>query len=255
MNRLFNFGGYFIGKILQYRSAVVVQNLARSFPLSSYKELSLHYQRFYRNMSRLIFEMLLPHRPELILSAELYRTLHQLHKEQRHVILLSGHYGNWEILNKFPLQLGLPIQSLYKPQKSRWIDGFLKKRRGQYGLRLLPSQLAAKILLDQTSVPSITLFIADQFPGQDNGLAIDFLKQPAHMFMGAERIARRIDAYVAYIELQAINNNKWKATLEPICSHATNTNIGHITTVYTRHLEKTIQKDPSWWLWSHKRWK
>ncbi|MFD2556433.1 lysophospholipid acyltransferase family protein [Sphingobacterium tabacisoli] len=255
MNRIYNFGGFLIGKILRYRSAVVTQNLARSFPLSDYKELSLQHQRFYRNMCRLMVELLLPSRPELILSADLYRTLHQQYRADRQIILLLGHYGNWEILGKLPLQLGLPIQSLYKPQKNRWVDRFLQRRRGQYGLRLLPSQQAAKILLDQTGHPSITLFIADQFPGQANGLAIDFLQQPSYMFMGPERIAKRLDAYVAYIELQAIGNHKWKANLQPICLRATDSPDGHITTSYTRKLEKSIQQDPSWWLWSHKRWK
>lgn len=255
MNKLYNFGGFLIGSILRYRSAVVTQNLARSFPLSNYNELSQHHQRFYRNMCRLLVELLLPSRPELILSAELYRTLHQQYQEQRQVILLLGHYGNWEILGKLPLQLGLPIQSLYKPQKNRWVDRFLRKRRGQYGLHLLPAQRAAKLLLEQTASPSITLFIADQFPGQANGLAIDFLKQPSYMFMGPERIAKRLDAYVAYVDLQAIGDHKWRAHLQPICQHATDSPDGHITTAYTRKLEKSIQQDPSWWLWSHKRWK
>lgn len=255
MNNIYNFGGFLIGKILRYRSTVVTQNLARSFPLSDYKELSRQHQRFYRNMFRLIVELLWPNRPELILSSEMYRTLHQQYKKQRKVILLLGHYGNWEILGKLPLQLGLPIQSLYKPQKNRWVDRFLKKRRSQYGLCLLPSHQATKILLAQRDTASITLFIADQFPGHANGYAIDFLSQPSYMFMGPERIAQRIDAYVAYIDLQAIGNHKWKANLQPICLHATDSPEGHITTAYTRKLEKSIQQDPSWWLWSHKRWK
>lgn len=206
-------------------------------------------------MSRLIVEMLFPERPQLILSATMYRTLHQLNREKRNVILLLGHYGNWEILSKLPLQLGLPIQSLYKPQKNRWINRFLRNRRGKHGLQLLPSHLATKILLSKTSQLSITIFIADQFPGRENGLAIDFLSQPTYMFTGPERIARRTDAYVAYIELQAISVQKWKVTLQPICTNAADTPTGHITTSFAHKLEKTILQDPSWWLWSHRRWK
>lgn len=206
-------------------------------------------------MCRLIVEMLFPKRPQLILSATMYRTLHQLYRDKRNVILLLGHYGNWEIFGKLPLQLGLPVQSLYKPQKNRYINRFLKNRRVRHGLQLLPSHVAAKTLLSQTSPSSITLFIADQFPGKDNGLAIDFLSQPTRMFMGPERIARRMNAYVAYVELQPINGSKWRATIQTICTDAADTPTGLITASFTRKLEKSILKDPTWWLWSHRRWK
>lgn len=255
MNKIYNFSGFLIGKIFRYRSEVVTQNLARSLPLSNYSELSYQYQHFYRNMSRIILEVLFPNRPQLIISSEMYRTLHQIHQQQRNIILMLGHYGNWEILGKLPLHLDIPIQSLYKPVKNKWINRLLLNRRQQYGVQLLPADQAAKKLLGYRSSPAITLFIADQFPGKGNGLEIDFLSQSTHMFMGPERIARRIDAYVAYIELRPIDTYKWKAYLHPISTHAAKSTVGQITRSFTRKLESSILQDPTWWLWSHKRWK
>lgn len=199
--------------------------------------------------------MLFPANTILKIDPAALRRIEQLTRQNRPAILLLGHYGNWEILNKLPQQADIPVQALYKPLKNKLFNYLVYHKRSRYGLRLLPSPTALRTLLREKYKPSITLFIADQFPGNNNGVAVDFLQQSTFMFSGAEQLARRLDAYVGYIELRPLQNHAWEMTIQTICENASDTTDDYVTLTYTRKLEQSIKKDPGWWLWTHRRWK
>lgn len=247
--------GYFIGNIYKYRLSVCVQNLSRAFPHFSYQDIRFYQRHFYQNLARIIWEILFPASTKLKINPTALKKIDQLNRENRPAILLLGHYGNWEVLNKLPQQVDMPVQALYKPLKNSLFNYLVHKKRSCYGLRLLPSGHALRTMLREKHQPSITLFIADQFPGKNNGIAVDFLQQSTFMFSGAEQLARRLDAYVGYIELKALNYHSWEMTIQTICENANEVAEEHITMTYTRKLEQSIRKDPSWWLWTHRRWK
>lgn len=247
--------GYFIGHIYRYRLSVCIQNLARAFPHLSYRDIDRYRRDFYRNLGRLICEILFPGDVKLKLTPSASETFAELARQKRQTILLLGHYGNWEILNKLPRYVNMPVQALYKPQKNNIINYILYKKRTRHGMRLLPAQQALRTLLREKHLPAINFFIADQFPGHNNGVCVDFLKQRTYMFAGAEQLAKRLDAYVGYIELKPLPRQGWEIDTKLICEHAADTPHGEITTLFAGMLEKSIQQDPGWWLWTHRRWK
>ncbi|WP_140938297.1 lysophospholipid acyltransferase family protein [Sphingobacterium lumbrici] len=255
MNRIYNFLGFFIGSLCHYRSQVTVQNLARAFPNASYGEVMQYRRSFYRNMGRILVESIFPFLPKLIAEPETIKHLQQIHHNKRNIILMIGHYGNWEALNKLPLTIDIPIQALYKPLKSKLWNSIAIKLRENYGARLIPSQHGIRTLIKEKDKPSITIFIADQFPGYQNGLPMKFMNQDTFIFTGAEKVAKKLNAFVAYVEMQPMTQHHWKIKLETICDYASETEDGFITKVYTQNLEKSIQREPSWWLWTHRRWK
>lgn len=247
--------GYLIGNVCKYRLSVCIENLARAFPHFSYQDIRFHQNHFYRNLGRIAWEMIFPGNTTLKIDPAALRRIEQLTRQNRPAILMLGHYGNWEILNKLPQQVDIPVQALYKPLKNRLCNYLVHHKRARYGLRLLPSANALRTLLREKYKPSITLFIADQFPGNNNGVAVDFLQQSTFMFSGAEQLARRLDAYVGYIELRPLQNHSWEMTIQTICENASAATDDYITLTYTRKLERSIKKDPGCWLWTHRRWK
>lgn len=247
--------GYFLGHVYKYRLSVCVQNLARAFPHLSYQDIRFYQHRFYRNLGRIIWEILFPSSTTLNIDPITLAKIEELNKENRSIIILLGHYGNWEVLQKLPQQVEMPVQALYKPLKNGLFNSLIHYKRSFYGLRLLPSGHALRTLLREKHRSSITLFIADQFPGNNNGIAVNFLQQSTFMFSGAEQLAKRLDAYVGYVELKPMHNHSWEMTMQTICENAGNIADDHITLTYTKKLEESIQKDPSWWLWTHRRWK
>ncbi|WP_196938504.1 lysophospholipid acyltransferase family protein [Sphingobacterium pedocola] len=255
MDKIYNFLGFLIGSVFHYRSQVAVQNLARAFPNASYGEVKQYLLSFYRNMGRVLLESIFPFLPKPIVDAAAVEHLQQIHHSNRNIILIIGHYGNWETLNKLPMQIDIPIQALYKPIKNKLLNGIVMKLRENYGARMIPAQHGIRTLIKEKNNPSITLFVADQFPGHQNGLPMQFLNQNTCMFTGAEKVAKKLNAYVAYVEMEATTQHRWNVTFRTICDFAAETEDGFITEVYTRYLERSIQHDPSWWLWTHRRWK
>ncbi|QBQ41952.1 lysophospholipid acyltransferase family protein [Sphingobacterium psychroaquaticum] len=255
MEHIYSTVGFILRHICRYRYAVSLQNLSRALPSASYSEVKQHHLHFYKNAARILIETVVPSMQQLHVPKAEQHMLSMLETKRKRIILLTGHYGNWEVLNKLPKHTSIPVQALYKPLRSKFWDKLFTKFRSIHGIRLLTASQALRILLREEHESSITLFIADQFPGKENGLSIDFLSQPTQMFTGAEQLARKTNASVLYLELVPVGNYGWKIRLEPICDSAQLTAPGFITTQYTRKLENSIRRNPTWWLWTHRRWK
>ncbi|WP_286416559.1 LpxL/LpxP family acyltransferase [Myroides odoratimimus] len=108
-------------------------------------------------------------------------------------------------------------------------------------------------MLDSSRVPPYQF--SSQFPGKNKGIEVQFLNQKTHVYTGAEQIARKLNAYVIYREMTPFGNKKWQLSISTICQEARETKEGFISIHFTEELEASILKDPSLWLWSHKRWK
>ncbi|AJH15002.1 lysophospholipid acyltransferase family protein [Myroides profundi] len=255
MQYIYNSIGFLLSKVFHYRFSVSLQNIARAFPCASYQEIAYYHKYFYRNLSRVLVETLFSKRQLLYLTQGTKEDLEEIKKENRNIILLLGHYGNWELIRQLPLSTDIPIQALYKPLKSKYWNHRIKNRREKNGIRLIPSQNALRILLKEKDTINMTVFISDQFPGKNKGIEVQFLNQKTHVYTGAEQIARKLNAYVIYGEISPFGNKKWQLSISTICQEARETKEGFISTHFTEELETSIRKDPSLWLWSHKRWK
>ena len=98
--------------------------------------------------------------------------------------------------------------------------------------------------------------IADQRPPRISGnYWTMFLNQETPVFMGPEKIARKLNAAVIYTHVDKIKRGKYllKATL--LFEEAAQTDEYEITKTHLRLLENYIKEKPQYWLWSHKRWK
>ncbi|NQD72004.1 lysophospholipid acyltransferase family protein [Sphingobacterium shayense] len=246
---------YLIQFVFKYRQDICIQNISRAFPDLSYLEIKQRIGEFYTNFARIIWEIVFFHRTKLIVDNQTADLFDNIKALNRPVILLLGHYGNWEVLNRLPMHTSLPVQALYKPLKNKIFNMLIVKRRSQFGVRLIESTKALRTLIQQKDTSSVTLFISDQYPGNKNGLSLTFLNQPTYMFTGAEAIARRINAYVAYLELRPVGSHSWTISIQTITENAALAEKNEITKQFTRNLEGSIQHSPSWWLWSHRRWK
>lgn len=255
MQFIYNSIGFFLSQILRYRFRVSVQNIARSFPRATYQEVSEYHKSFYQNLGRILIESLFVKKQLLYLTRGTKEQLAEIASENKNIILILGHYGNWELIKQLPLSTNIKVQALYKPLQNKYWNRKMKSIREKYGLCLIPSSQALRTLLKEKDNPSITVFIADQFPGKNNGANVDFLHQQTQIYTGAEQIAHKLNAYVLYGEISSYGKSKWVFSIETICNQAKTTPKGFISTTFAKKLENSINKNPSLWLWSHKRWK
>ncbi len=247
-------------RLLKYRYAVVFQNLSRSFPQMSYREVDAVASRFYRHFSELLMEIVkLMSISESRLNARVNiknaGLIEYYQRQGRTVIAMMGHYGNWEYLNILPRYFSSPVYAVYKPLSNKGMDQLLLRLRSRFGMALLPMQQAPRYMLQHKQEPALYLFIADQSPDPGAQCRLEFMNQSTLMFSGAEKLARATDAVVVYVELNRTAKKHWDVHFSLVAEKPAETAPQEITRAYAGKLQQSIQKAPGQWLWSHKRWK
>ena len=99
-------------------------------------------------------------------------------------------------------------------------------------------------------------FIADQVPYWNNiHQWLDFLHHDTPVFTGSERIARKFDSDVYYIDIRRERRGYYMARFVLMAEHAASLPEDELTRSYFSHLEKSIRRQPAFYLWTHNRWK
>ncbi|AFD06392.1 lysophospholipid acyltransferase family protein [Solitalea canadensis] len=252
---------FLVFNVFHYRNNIVLQNLSRSFPEKSYAEINEISKGFYKYFLTLFMEMF------KMISISEKQMLKQLHvinpqlldeysSQGRNIILMLGHYGNWESLNILPKYFSLDFYAVYKPLSNKFFDNVIKRMRSRFGMKLLPMDQAARFMLLNKEQSNAYILISDQSPTAEAKYSSVFLNQPTYLFTGVERLAKAINAVVIYAEL---NNTKkahcWEVSFSVLTETPMEEESFGITQKFTKRLEQTINNNPSYWLWSHKRWK
>jgi len=98
--------------------------------------------------------------------------------------------------------------------------------------------------------------VADQSPIKSEiHYWTNFLNQDTPIFLGVERIAKKMNYVVVYTRIQRIKRGNYEVSFIPVTENPKETKEFEITEKHTKLLEETIKMYPDNWLWSHRRWK
>ena len=148
--------------------------------------------------------------------------------------------------------------AIYKPLSNKVLDRMYIRIRGRFGTKLIPKQDTLRTMMEYKNQDKNTfvLFISDQTPNRNNlNYWTQFLNQETPVLLGTEKIAKKLNQPVVYAEIQKIKRGYYEIEFIPLFDNSKDTKLFEITEKQTRVLEKTITRDPAYWLWSHKRWK
>jgi KDO2-lipid IV(A) lauroyltransferase len=249
--------------ILRYRYEVIIANLAKAFPSKNRRALRDLATSYYQHMGDLFVEPFLFY----IVSHQQKRSLvtytnegllQRLHRDDRQVVLLASHYGNWEYLSDLPQVVDYHVYSAFSPIKNPYVDKLMLNIRSFRGLRLIPRQHIyrnALRMLRDTAIPKMIIMIADQRPAAGSvKFHLPFLHQDTKVQIGGERMAASAESAVVYLESCKTSRFHYSYTFHMISENAAHTGPMEITRKYFENLEKSINGSPAYWLWSHNRW-
>jgi len=180
-----------------------------------------------------------------------------LSRNQR-VIMLTGHYGNWEILGYVLATLGFNTTSVARPldnpHVNRWVLGVREKK----GQRILAKKGATGEVTQVLSNGGAVSFIADQDAGR-KGIFVDFFGRPASTYKSIGLLAMEYQAPIVIGFARRIGDFKFTLGVQEII-HPQDWNdqddpLRYITQRYTKAIEAFVRKDPEQYLWMHRRWK
>jgi KDO2-lipid IV(A) lauroyltransferase len=247
--------------LFPYRKKVIDRNLNNSFPELSQVELKKIRRKFYRHFSDLLAESiknLSISKNELskrfrIKNPEL---MNELYNKGKSVILVSGHYNNWEwlitsqsfVFKHKALGIGMPLSS-------KFLDKKMNERRQRFGMHVIHAK-NFKDEIKKQNVPLALLNLGDQSPpNSQKSYWMNFLNQETAVLFGTEQMAHQFDFSVVYFIVRKVKRGFYEMELKLLCEDPKTMSWGEITEGHTRLLEKEILKHPSYWIWSHKRWK
>lgn len=174
-------------------------------------------------------------------------------------ILLSGHFGNWEMAGYLFGVFGFPPCSVARDLDNPYLDRFLRRFRERTGQTMIPKKGGYEQMLAVLRDGGVLSMLADQDAGE-RGLFVDFFGRPASTHKAIALLAIEFDAPIAigyarrtgpgfHYEVgcpDLILPEQWSNEADPV---------RYITQRFTTALESCIRLAPEQYLWLHRRWK
>ncbi len=174
-------------------------------------------------------------------------------------ILLTGHYGNFELTAYSLAAIGFDVVAVMRPLDNPYLNDFVVRTRAQRGLRLLNKKNVAAEAERILNRGGAIGFVADQDAGR-KGVFVDFFGRPASTYKSIALLAMQCEVpilvgfarrcghrfrYRAHIT-RIIHPQEWRDSDDPI---------RWITQEYTAAIEAFVRHTPDQYLWIHRRWK
>jgi KDO2-lipid IV(A) lauroyltransferase len=241
-------------------------NLRRSFPECSEQQCRALARRSMQQMVMLFVEVLFTTRLIRLdswagyVELENFRhVLEMLLRRERGMILLTGHYGNWEILGYVLATLGFQTVSIARPLDNRYVSRFLFDVREKTGQKIIAKKGATPEITSTLDQKGTVAFIADQNAGT-KGMFVDFFGRKASTYKSIGLLAmqyevpivigyaRRVDDRFHFRAgaQEIIYPEDWKSQDDPL---------RYITQRYSAAIEQIVRADPGQYWWVHRRWK
>jgi len=249
-------------KVFGYRTKVIRRNLHNSFPSKSAKELKEIEIKFYHHLCDLIVESiklfsLSQKEAERRLVFTNRELVDEYFNKGQSVIVIGAHYGNWEYVATISnLKLKHQLAGLYTILSNKFFENKMRESRGKYGMMLVSTKDVKKFYSNQPDIPNMMIFGSDQSPTFSKNVHwTQFLNQDTAVAFGAEKYAKEYNYPVLYGGLTKVKRGFYEVEFTLVEDNPQQTKQGEITENHVRILEDQINKQPEYWLWTHKRWK
>ncbi len=179
--------------------------------------------------------------------------------EGRGALMVTGHYGSFELMGHLAACLGFEMVSVMRPLDNVYLNRYLVESRRVNGQVLLDKKGAVQHAEGYLQRGSLLGFIGDQDAGR-KGVFVDFFGIPASTYksIGLLAMQARLPIIVSYARRRGdharydvgiqrvIHPHEWDAQDDPL---------RWITQEYTAAIEAFVRVEPEQYLWIHRRWK
>jgi KDO2-lipid IV(A) lauroyltransferase len=261
--------GRFFYYALPFRRGLVLQNLRRVFG-DTLPEIEIRRiaQAYYAHFVRFLIEFIrLPfmssERRKAFIRVENKESPIGAYERGKGVLLLTGHFGNWEVatvagIGQFPQYRGL-FHFVRRPLKPRWLNDFVDRRFRRAGFGTLAKRGSLDAIESLLSAGAMIVFVFDQHAGTRDGIAVDFFGHPAGTFKSLALLALATEAPVipaySWREPDGTHVLRFEDPLPLIACENAGDAIRKNTRAYNEALERMVLAHPEQWIWMHKRWK
>jgi KDO2-lipid IV(A) lauroyltransferase len=179
-------------------------------------------------------------------------------EKQQGVILVTAHYGNWELLAARVAHAGYPLNVIARDADDPGTNELINRIRGDCGYRVISRRDSARPALRCLRQNEMLGILLDQntLSGE---VFVPFFGHPAATATGPAVLARRTGATILPIFSRRRPDGTHLARFLPPVEFAVTDNqerdLHEITARVTAVIEAEVRSEPTQWLWIHQRWK
>ena len=250
--------------IVGYRKDVVRFNLKTAFPEMDTATLKATQKRFYHHFCDLFIEVIktLSISEQTLRDRYLFTNIEVLQKyidKGQPVLVTMGHYASYEWIFALATIIKDPGFAIYKKIKNPYFDKMIRDIRSKWNSTLVPNKVARekiKEVLQTHEGFTMFGFIMDQSPSNPKRKHFsNFLGVSTPFFTGVEKLSKQYDLPVLFLGTTRVKRGYYSSTFSVLADSPKQHPDFAITDAYASILTKLIHQDPSYYFWTHKRFK
>ncbi len=250
--------------ILASRRRIASRNLKRAFEREkNEKEINGIVKDVFINITRTSVEFVrqpVMKRDEILqmVTSEGEEYFQQALNQGKGAMLVSGHFGNWEILIGWLSARGYPLDLLVGEQHNQKVNDLFISFRRSFGVGIIRVGVASRHVIKSLRSNRMVAVVSDQHAAS-GGAVVQFFGRPASTPKGPAAFAAKVGCPIICGCSVRLGYNKHHLIITPPIyspnSGDTEKDILTMTQKYTSRFEQFIRQNPSQWMWTHRRWK
>jgi KDO2-lipid IV(A) lauroyltransferase len=246
------------------RRETVEANLRRAFPGADPAWIAETVRQTYRHLGRETIQMIRLSRmtrAEIVAMTEVspaqWEEFSDALSAGKGALLVTGHYGNWEVAAACVAARGVPIDAIVKRQRNPLVDAQVEAARRRMGIELMDMGEASKRMLRSLSRGHAIGIVGDQ-DARGAGVFVPFFGIPSSTYRGPAMFALRFGAPLFAAVARRLPDGRYRLVSERIRAESTGdleADVVRVTAALSAFLEREIREDPGQYFWFHKRWK
>jgi KDO2-lipid IV(A) lauroyltransferase len=176
------------------------------------------------------------------------------------VFVISGHFGNWEMVALMQGWLGYPMALVTRPLDNPLLERLLEEGRRHSGNDVISKREAVREILRTLRHGWCVALVIDQDTrGGGEPVFVDFFGRPAATTASLGLLALKTGAPIIPVFGVPLPGGRYRITYHPEVQAARtgrrDADVLAITQACTGLIEQQIRERPDCWLWLHRRWK
>ncbi|EHO43158.1 lipid A biosynthesis acyltransferase [Caldithrix abyssi DSM 13497] len=252
-----------VEKVIRYRRDVILSNLhlvyGEQLPRPEKQFLHDIYKNFiYLWMEFLQINHFTPRTLDELMRFKNPEVLAQLKRENKGVLFVSGHFGNFEWLGQAMVIQGWPIWAIAKKQSNQKVDQFITQIRSRFGMKIVYTKKAMQVCERALKQKEAVAIAFDQ-DARKRGVFVNFLGQPSSTAVGTAVLHLRTGADIVLLIALRKDYAKFDVYAKkielPVKTGNLQDDVTAITQKVSSEFEKWVREYPEQWFWMHRRWK
>jgi Kdo2-lipid IVA lauroyltransferase/acyltransferase len=195
---------------------------------------------------------------DLFRETEGFEPIEAAHAAGKGIILITGHFGNWELAGAYVAARGIPIEVIVRRMNNPLFDSYLTRTRAGAGMIVVHDRDAVKRTPRAFKAGHAVAFVADQGVLGLASTFVPFFGRPAKTPRGPAVFAMRFRLPTFFVAAVREPDGKYRCVATPVEIPDTGdreADVDRVVASYTSILESWVRKYPGQYFWHHRRWK